>query len=155
MKGSEKVIESLNALLMDELTAVHQYILHAEMCEDWGYEKLAEAVRQRALDEMKHVDRLIERILFLEGQPLVGQLRGVNIGREVKTQLENDLQSEREAVAAYNQAIALAAREGDNGTKDLLEEILADEERHVDWLETQLNLLESMGLENYLSTQAA
>ncbi len=155
MKGSEKVIESLNALLMDEMTAVHQYILHAEMCEDWGYKKLAEAVRQRALDEMKHVDRLIERILFLEGQPLVGQLRGVNIGREVKTQLENDLQSEREAVAAYNQAIALAAREGDNGTKDLLEEILADEERHVDWLETQLNLLESMGLENYLSTQAA
>ncbi len=155
MKGSEKVIESLNALLMDEMTAVHQYILHAEMCEDWGYKKLAEAVRQRALDEMKHVDRLIERILFLEGQPLVGQLRGVNIGRKVKTQLENDLQSEREAVAAYNQAIALAAREGDNGTKDLLEEILADEERHVDWLETQLNLLESMGLENYLSTQAA
>ncbi len=155
MKGSEKVIESLNALLMDEMTAVHQYILHAEMCEDWGYKKLAEAVRQRALDEMKHVDRLIERILFLEGQPLVGQLRGVNIGREVKTQLENDLQSEREAVAAYNQAIALAAREGDNGTKDLLEGILADEERHVDWLETQLNLLESMGLENYLSTQAA
>lgn len=155
MKGSEKVLESLNALLMDEMTAVHQYILHAEMCEDWGYKKLAEAVRQRALDEMKHVDRLIERILFLEGQPLVGQLRGVNIGREVKTQLENDLQSEREAVAAYNQAIALAAREGDNGTKDLLEGILADEERHVDWLETQLNLLESMGLENYLSTQAA
>ncbi len=152
MKGSEKVIESLNALLMDELTAVHQYILHAEMCEDWGYEKLAEAVRQRALDEMKHVDRLIERILFLEGQPLVGQLRGVRIGRTVVEQLRNDLESEREAVAAYNRVITQAAEEGDHGTKALLEEILADEERHVDWLETQLNVIEEVGLENYLAS---
>ncbi len=153
MKGHEKVIQALNELLMDELTAVHQYILHAEMCEDWGYGKLAEAVHKRALDEMKHVDKLIERILFLEGQPLVGQLRGVRIGSDVVKQLENDLQSEQEAVEAYNRAIALAAQEGDNGTKDLLESILADEERHVDWLETQLHVIGQVGLENYLANQ--
>ncbi len=154
MKGAEQVIQALNELLMDELTAVHQYVLHAEMCEDWGYSRLAQAVHQRALDEMKHVEKLIERILFLEGQPLVGQLKGVHVGKTVPEQLQNDLQSEREAVAAYNRAIAAATEAGDHGTKTLLEEILHDEEAHADWLETQISMIQQMGLENYLAQQS-
>ncbi len=154
MKGHDEVIQLLNDLLADELTAIHQYILHAEMCEDWGYSKLHDAARKRAMDEMKHAEKLIERILFLEGRPIVGNLKEIHIGDSVPKQLESDFQAEQGAVKAYNKAIAFVTEKGDHGTKDLLESILADEEAHLDWLETQLHLIEAMGLENYLAQQS-
>ncbi len=154
MKGYEEVINLLNDLLSDELTAVHQYILHAEMCADWGYGKLHDVIRKRAIDEMKHAEKLIERILFLEGKPMMGNLKEIHIGETVPKILESDLHAEQGAVKAYNRAIAFVTEKGDHGTKELLESILADEEAHLDWLETQLHLIEAMGLENYLAQQS-
>lgn len=151
MTGNEEVVKVLNDLLADELTAIHQYILHAEMCADWGYHKLHDSTRKRAIDEMKHAEKLIERILFLEGKPIVGQLKEVHIGNTVLTLLDLDLHGEQWAVNAYNKAIALVIEKGDHGTKELLESILKDEETHLDWLETQLHLIKEMGLENYLA----
>jgi len=153
MKGNPKLIERLNSLLADELTAINQYMVHSEMCADWGYEKLHKHVEERAIMEMKHAEKLIARIIFLEGLPTVSTLNKITIGGEVKTQLESDLQSEHGAVKFYNDSIRLAVEIGDNGTRELLEEILADEETHTDWLEAQLEQVKQMGIQNYLVEQ--
>jgi bacterioferritin len=153
MKGKPKIIEKLNALLADELTAINQYIVHSEMCANWGYERLHEAIEKRAITEMKHAEKLIERILFLDGTPIVSKLNKIEIGSDVKAQFENDLDAERMAVQAYNEGIQLAVESGDNGTRALLESILTDEEDHVDWLEAQLAQIEQIGIENYLTEQ--
>jgi bacterioferritin len=153
MKGNEKILETLNALLADELTAINQYMVHSEMCEDWGYEQLHEAIEQRAITEMRHAEKLIGRILFLEGTPIVSQLNKISIGAKVEAQHRNDLAAELDAVKAYNAGIQLAVEVSDNGTRELLESILKDEEEHVDWLEAQLDQIEQMGVQNYLVEQ--
>ncbi len=153
MKGHEKIIAVLNDYLADELTAINQYIVHSEMCADWGYGKLHDAIEKRAIDEMKHAEKLIGRILFLEGAPIVSELKKIHIGAKVDVQLKNDHESETEAVKAYNDGIRLCVELGDNGTRELLEDNLEDEEAHIDWLETQLDQIEQMGLPNYLLSQ--
>ncbi len=154
MKGNPKVLERLNARLREELTAVNQYMVHSEMCANWGYNRLHDAIERRAVAEMKHAEKLIERILFFEGKPEVGQLNRINIGANVPAQIEKDLASEVDAVKAYNDDIKFAAEAGDNRTRDLLQSILEDEEEHVDWLETQQDQMEQMGVGQYLATQA-
>lgn len=153
MKGHDKILETLNDLLADELTAINQYMVHAEMCEDWGYERLGEAVQKRAIDEMRHAEKLIARILFLEGRPIVSNLKPMHIGAEVEAQLKNDWQAERDAITAYNEAIRLAAELKDHGTEELLGAILKDEEDHIDWIETQTSQIAQMGIQIYLSEQ--
>ena len=153
MKGNEKILDVLNDLLSDELTAINQYIVHSEMCADWRYDKLHKAIEGRAIEEMGHAEKLIGRILFLEGTPIVSNLKKLHIGAFVDEQHRNDRMSEIEAVAAYNAAIKLAVEVGDNGTRELLEATLTDEEEHLDWLEAQLNQIEQMGLQNYLVEQ--
>jgi bacterioferritin len=153
MKGNEKILATLNDLLADELTAINQYMVHSEMCEDWGYGKLHKLVEKRAIDEMKHAEKLIGRILFLEGIPVVSNLKKINIGADVEKQYENDLDAELGAIKAYNDAIKLASEVGDNGTRDFLQSILNDEEEHLDWLETQLEQIKQIGLQNYLVEQ--
>jgi bacterioferritin len=153
MKGNEQVIQRLNARLADELTAVNQYMVHSEMCANWGYERLHKAVEQRAIEEMKHAERLIERILFLEGRPIVSHLNEIHIGAEVEAQHRNDLALEGAAVRDYNADIQLAAELGDNATRELFASILLDEEKHVDWLEAQLDQIQQMGVQNYLVEQ--
>lgn len=153
MKGNEKVIETLNALLADELTAINQYMVHSEMCDNWGYEKLHTAMEQRAIVEMRHAEKLIGRIIFLEGQPVVSKLNPIHIGPAVLDQHKNDLAAEEDAVQAYNQGIRLAAELSDNGTRELLESILKDEEEHADWIEAQLDQIDQIGLQNYLVEQ--
>lgn len=153
MKGHEKIIAALNDYLADELTAINQYIVHSEMCANWGYGKLHDAIEKRAIDEMKHAEKLIGRILFLEGTPIVSELKKMHIGAKVDVQLKNDHESEAEAVKAYNDGIRLCAELGDNGSRELLEDNLEDEEAHIDWLETQLDQIEQMGLPNYLLSQ--
>jgi bacterioferritin len=153
MKGNEKVIERLNARLADELTAISQYMVHSEMCANWGYEKLHEAVEKRAIDEMKHAEKLIGRILFLEGRPIVSELNQMNIGADVEAQLKSDWQAEHDAIQEYNADIRLAAECGDNGTHDLFGSILAEEEAHIDWIEAQLDQIKQMGIQNYLVEQ--
>jgi len=153
MKGNEKILETLNELLADELTAINQYMVQSEMCADWGYEKLHEAIEKRAIDEMKHAEKLIGRIIFLEGKPVVNNLNKINIGQTVDAQHKNDHEAEEMAIKAYNDSIRLAVEIGDNGTRDLLEEILEDEEEHIDWIESQLDQIEQMGLQVYLGEQ--
>lgn len=153
MKGNDRIIERLNALLADELAAINQYIVHSEMCANWGYERLHEAHEKRAIGEMKHAERLISRIIFLEGQPIVNRLNPVHIGADVTAQLGYDRSAEEGAITMYNDSIRLAAELGDNGTRELLEEILKDEEDHIDWLEAQLDQIQQMGLQNYLLGQ--
>ena len=155
MKGNEKVIACLNDLLADELSAINQYMVHSEMCADWGYEHLHEAIEARAITEMKHAEKLIGRIIFLEGTPIVSQLKSIHIGANVSAQLKNDLAAETEAVKAYNEGIRLAVEAGDNGSRELLESVLKDEEDHTDWLETQQDQIEQMGIQNYLSEQVS
>jgi bacterioferritin len=153
MKGNEKVIEILNSLLKDELTAINQYFVHYEMCENWGYERLKTAVRKRSVEEMKHAEKIIERILFLEGTPIVSALNQVNIGSSVEDQLRKDLAAEQNCVKEYNKGIRLSAELSDGGTRELLADILADEETHIDWLDAQLTGIKQMGVQNYLSGQ--
>lgn len=153
MKGNEKIIERLNNLLTDELTAINQYMVHSEMCENWGYERLHKAIEKRAIDEMKHAEKLIARVIFLEGRPNVSELRKITIGPAVEAQLKNDLASEVGAVKAYNEAIKLAVDVDDNGTRDMLESILEEEEDHLDWLEAQIDQISQMGIQNYLVEQ--
>jgi bacterioferritin len=153
MKGNEKVIALLNDLLADELTAISQYMVHSEMCADWGYHKLHEKTEKRAIEEMKHAEKLIGRILFLEGQPRVSQLNKINIGASVGAQLKNDHEAEAGAIQAYNDGIRLCLELGDNGSRELIEENLEDEEEHLDWLETQLDQIDQMGPQNYLLGQ--
>ncbi len=154
MKGNAKLLRTLNRLLAEELTAINQYIVHSEMCANWGFERLHQKVEKRAIEEMKHAERLISRIIFLEGSPEVSKLNKMHIGANVKAQLSEDLKAEVEAVKEYNGAIQEAAQVGDNGSRELLEEILEDEEAHVDWLEAQLDQIEQCGIENYLANQA-
>lgn len=153
MKGNDKILETMNELLADELTAINQYIVHSEMCADWGYGELHEAIEKRAIMEMGHAEKLIGRILFLEGRPIVSELNPIHIGADVPAQFERDLAAEHGAVKMYNDGIRLAVEVGDNGTRALLEGILHDEEDHADWIETQLSLIEQMGLQNYLVEQ--
>jgi len=153
MKGKPEVLEILGEMLKEELGAINQYILHAEMCNNWGYKRLYALVKKESIGEMKHAEELIERILFLEGSPNVGELPKLNIGKDVKQQLQNDLALEKSAVADYNRAIATCRKLGDNATADILEEILEDEEGHVDFIEEQLGLIEQLGLQNYLAQQ--
>jgi len=154
MKGHQEVIDKLNELLAAELTAVNQYFLHAEMCGDWGYEKLHEKIEERSIQEMKHAEMLIERILFLEGRPIVSKLKDIHIGENVLKMLENDRVAEFDAIKEYNEAVALTTKSADNGTKVLVESILTDEEEHIDWIEEQLDQIEQMGYERYLNKQA-
>lgn len=153
MKGNKKIITKLNDLLADELTAINQYMVHAEMCDNWNYERLHKADEKRAIDEMKHAEKLIARILFLEGRPTVSKLKEIRIGSDVQTQHKNDWQSEFDAVKSYNDGIKLAIDVGDGGTRELLEHILKDEEDHIDWLEAQLDQIKQMGSQNYLVEQ--
>jgi bacterioferritin len=152
MKGNDQVIAKLNFLLADELTAISQYMVHAEMCTNWGYEKLAEATEKRAIDEMKHAEKHIGRIIFLEGRPVVSNLNPIHIENDVKSQLESDHAAEQGAIAAYNEAIRLCNELGDAGTRELLEDTLEDEEAHIDFVESQLDQIAQMGLGNYLVT---
>ncbi|HXX62518.1 MAG TPA: bacterioferritin [Bacteroidota bacterium] len=154
MKGSDKVINALNELLADELTAISQYMLHSELCDSWGYQKLHTTIEKQAIDEMHHAEWHIQRILFLEGSPEVSKLRPMKIGKTVLEMLTNDQEAEGDAIRAYNKAISLAREAGDNGTVDLLTKILKMEEGHVDWAETQRSQVEQMGLQNYLANQA-
>ncbi len=153
MKGNPEVIEQLNAMLADELTAINQYIVHSEMCADWGYEKLHKHIEERAITEMKHAEMLIGRILFLEGTPIVSNLKKIHIGPDVKVQLENDHLAELGASKGYNESIAVAVGASDNVSRELFEKILKDEEDHIDWIEAQLDQIEQMGIQNYLVEQ--
>lgn len=154
MKGNDKLIKALNGLLADELTAINQYVVHSEMAENWGYGKLKKSVRARSITEMKHAEKLIERILFLEGTPIVGDLNKIHIGADVPKQLANDLSAEMTAVEGYNRAIKLAADVGDNATKEILEDILKDEDGHVNEIEEKLDQLKQMGVPQFLAIQA-
>ncbi len=153
MKGDPKVVALLNDVLTNELTAINQYFLHARLCENWGYERLWKKVRAESIDEMKHADRVIQRILYLEGIPNLQKLGKLEIGETVVEQLKSDLALERRAIPVLNAGIELCRGKGDNGTAELLEEILVDEEEHADWLESQLNLVEQVGAQNYLAEQ--
>jgi bacterioferritin len=153
MKGSKKLLLVLNSLLADELTAINQYMVHSEMCENWGYDKLHMAIRKQAMDEMHHAEWLIERIIFLNGAPTVSILNAIKIGKTVSEMISNDDKDELEAVHAYNEAIKLAREVDDQGSVDLLTKILKMEEGHVDWAEIQHAQIEQMGIENYLVNQ--
>ncbi|PWU00215.1 MAG: bacterioferritin [Terriglobia bacterium] len=153
MQGNPKVIATLNEALKEELTAISQYFLHAEMCDNWHYKKLGGFIKKQSIDEMKHAEKLIERILFLDGVPNMTELLHLNVGQTVKSQLENDLKLEHAAVAQYNAAVATAREAGDNASRELFEHLLKDEEEHVDWLEAQLHQIKEMGYEFYLSQQ--
>ena len=153
MKGNDKIITTLNQLLADELTAINQYMVHSEMCDNWGYEKLHKAIEGQALDEMHHAEWLIQRVIFLEGLPIVSQLNALKIGKSVADMVTNDQEAELGAIRAYNAAIRLAHEVDDQATVDLLIKILKMEEDHEDWNEQQRDQIAQMGLENYLSQQ--
>jgi len=152
MKGNPKVIAQLNKALQEELTAVNQYFLHAEMCDNWGYHKLSELIKKQSIGEMKHAEVLIERILFLDGSPSMTPLE-LKVGGTVKGMIQSDLALEVSAVKQYNDAVAIATKEGDNGSRDMLVGLLKDEEDHVDFLEAQMHLIEELGYERYLTMQ--
>ena len=153
MKGNDKVIQKLNDLLAEELTAINQYMVHSEMCEDWKYEQLHKQIRARAFNEMVHAEKLIERILFLEGRPTVSVLQTIKIGDEVEKQHQNDLALEISAIRSYNEGIKIALDAGDNGTRELLNSILEEEEEHLDTLEAQIDQIKQIGIQNYLAQQ--
>jgi bacterioferritin len=153
MKGNPKVIDALNAALTIELTAINQYFCQAKMCKNWGFNKLAAKHYEESMGEMKHAEKLIDRILFLEGVPEIARYDVIRVGSDVKEQFENDLQLEMKGVKAYNDAIELFTQLKDNGSRELVEPILVESEEHVDWLETQLGLIQAVGLQNYLSEQ--
>lgn len=153
MKGNPQLLQALNGLLADELAAVNQYMVHAEIAENWGYGKLNKMIRARAITEMKHAEKLIERILFLEGIPIVDKLSAIHIGADVPKQFDHDLAAEMGAVKSYNAAIKLAQDVSDNATKELLDSILKDEDGHVDEIETQQDQIKQMGLPQYLNNQ--
>ena len=152
MKGNPKVLAELNKALREELTAINQYFLHAEMCENWGYHKLSDFIKKQSIGEMKHAEVLIERILFLDGSPSMQPLQ-LTVGGSVKAMIESDLALEIGAVKQYNDAVAIATKEGDNGSRDLLVTLLKDEESHVDFLEAQMHLIKELGYERYLTQQ--
>lgn len=153
MQGNAEIIELLNEVLTSELTAINQYFIHAKMCSNWGYPRLAEHIRDESIDEMKHAEILIDRILYLDGVPNLQRLSALRVGENVEEQFRNDLAVEVEAVERLNRGIAACVAAGDNGSRALLEGILTSEEDHADWLETQLSAIEQVGLQNYLSEQ--
>lgn len=153
MKGNDKLIVELNARLGEELGAISQYFVHAEMCENWGYDDLAGAIKKRSIQEMKHAETLIERILFLEGKPTMTKLGPVTIGKQVEEMHQKDWNAEADAVKKYNDTIRLAAEVGDNNTKTMLEAILKEEEEHIDWLEEQQDQIKQIGIQLYLAGQ--
>ena len=153
MKADPAIIDLLNQVLTNELTAVNQYFLHARICENWGYERLYEKFRHESIDEMKDADELIERVLYLEGLPNVQRYNKVNVGENVPEMFQLDLELEKDAIGALNAGIALCREKGDNGSAELLEEILEGEEEHADWLETQLTAIDQIGAQNYLAEQ--
>jgi bacterioferritin len=153
MQGNPKVIALLNQALKEELTAINQCFLHAEMCENWHYTRLGEYIKKQSIDEMKHAEALIERILFLDATPIMTELMQLSVGTNVKEQLESDLKLEVDAVKMYNKAVQTARDEADNASRELFEKLLKDEEEHVDWLEAQLHQIKEIGYERYLSQQ--
>jgi bacterioferritin len=153
MQGNPDVINALNEALKEELTAINQYFLHAEMCENWHYQKLAAHIRKESIEEMRHAEALIERILFLDGAPNMTELMQISVGATVKAQLESDLKLEINAVAMYNRFVQLARDKGDNASRELFERLLRDEEGHVDWIEAQVHQIKELGYERYLSQQ--
>ena len=154
MKGNPKVIEQLNRALREELTAINQYFVNAEMCENWGYDRLSKYIKKQSIDEMKHAESLMERILFLDGTPSMEPL-ALSIGKNVKAMIDTDLKLELGAVELYNEAARIAAEEKDNSSRDLFIRLLKDEEEHVDWLEAQMHLIAELGYERYLTTQTS
>jgi len=153
MKGNEQVIKQLNARLAEELTAINQYFVHAEMCENWRYKRLHEMIFKRSIQEMKHAEKLIARILFLEGVPIVSDLNKIHIGNEVPKMYKNDHAAEVAAIRGYNESIRVAMENGDNGSRELFESILLEEEEHVDVIEAQIDQISQMGIQNYLVEQ--
>jgi bacterioferritin len=153
MQGNPKVIAVLNEALKEELTAINQYFLHSEMCENWHYHKLADYIKKQSIDEMKHAEELIERILFLDATPNMTEEMKLTVGRNVREQIESDLKLETQAVAMYNRAVQIAREEGDNASRELFERLLEDEEEHVDWLEAQMHQISELGYERYLTQQ--
>ncbi len=153
MKGDPKVIEHLNQVLTNELTAINQYFMHAKMCENWGLSRLAGTTRQESIDEMRHAEELMDRILFLEGLPNLQEVGKLRVGEDVQEQLRLDLDLELEAIPVLQEAIRYCRDHGDDGSKELFQRILKDEEKHLDFLETQLELIEKLGLQSYLQTQ--
>src|SRR5262245_52292364 len=153
MQGNQKVIDMLNGALTVELTAINQYFVQAKMCKNWGFERLAKKHYVESIGEMKHAEKLIDRILFLEGVPEIARYDVIRVGTDVKEQFEYDLALEKKGVAHYNATIALCVQVGDNGTRELVAPILVESEEHVDWLETQLGLIAAVGLQNYLQSQ--
>ena len=152
MKGNAKVLHELNEALREELTAINQYFLHAEMCENWGYKKLSEYIKKQSIGEMKHAEVLIERILFLDGIPSMQPME-LKVGSNVRDMIESDLALEISAVKQYNAAVQIATEQKDNGSRDLLVTLLKDEEDHVDWLEAQMHQIQELGYERYLTMQ--
>jgi bacterioferritin len=153
MKGDPKVIAFLNQVLKAELTAINQYFLHAEMCDNWGYARLGKKVKKESIEEMVHAEKCMERILFLDGTPNMTDYFKINIGATVEAQFKNDLQLELDAVKRLNDGIKLCVAQGDNASRELAEQILVDEEEHIDWLEAQLHAIGEMGIANYLAEQ--
>jgi bacterioferritin len=153
MKGDLKLIKALNALLADELTAINQYMVHSEMCSNWGYDKLHKAIEKRAIDEMKHAEKLIGRILFLEGLPIVSDLKKLHVGSDIPKMFANDHFSEEGAIKSYNEAIVLAGSVKDYATREVLESILKDEDAHIDGIEETLDQIGQMGLQIFLTTK--
>lgn len=153
MKGNNEIIGILNEMLSDELTAINQYMVHSEMCDNWGYKRLHKAMEKRAIEEMKHAEKLIARILFLDGKPDVSKYGKIVIGANVAEQMKNDLAAEQGAIGGYNKAVRRAQELDDNGTRELLESILKDEEEHLDWLEAQNDQIGQLGIQLYLSEQ--
>jgi bacterioferritin len=153
MRGDDEILGMLNEVLTGELTAINQYFVHAKMCDNWGYRRLGEKVREESIEEMKHAEELVERILYLEGVPNLQRLGTLRVGETVQEQFESDLGVEREALSRLGDGIALCLAKGDHGSRDLLESILGDEEEHVDWLETQLETIRQIGIEHYLAQQ--
>ena len=153
MRGNEKLLTVLNELLADELTAINQYMVHSEMASNWGYQRLHEATEKRAIQEMRHAEKHIARILFLEGSPTVSKLNALHVGQDVEAQLKSDWNAEKGAISMYNNAVRLATEVGDNGTREMLGAILKDEEDHIDWIEAQIDQIKQMGLQNYLAAQ--
>jgi bacterioferritin len=153
MKGDPQVIDALNRALTIELTAINQYFCQAKMCQNWGFRKLGKKHYEESMGEMKHAEKLIDRILFLDGVPEIARYDVIRVGTDIKEQFENDLVLEMGGVKQYNAAIELCTRLKDNGTRELIEPILVESEEHVDWLETQLSLIQSVGLQNYLTEQ--
>jgi len=152
VQGNAEVIELLNEVLTAELTAINQYFIHAKMCENWGYEKLAKKTYDESIDEMRDAEKVIERILYLDGVPNLQRLGSVRVGESVPEQHRLGLELEIDAIARYNRGVELARRQGDNGTAEMLEDLLTGEEEHADWLEAQLVLVDQVGVENYLAT---